>query len=132
MRVAVLSAIALNSKRWGAALVVAALAACELDERTDFLLGRECDPANAADTCDPGDSCLPHSWLGDGPRDYRCRSAASIGAGTGAEPPLAYCDHDTLLCPGDTVCRADRVRPLPDGGIRREVCQLADSPFGPP
>jgi hypothetical protein len=122
----------LSSKYRLAALLFCSLfGACDLDERTDFLLGRECDPEHPADTCGTDDACLPHSWPSDGPRDFRCRSAASIG-GTGAEPPLAYCDHDKFVCPGDTVCRADRVRPLPAGGIRREVCQLADSPFGPP
>ncbi len=107
------------------------LGACELDERTDFLLGRECDEARL-DTCDPGDACLPHQWLSDGPREFRCRSEASFSPLTGGgEPPLAYCSRDHA-CPGTTVCRADRVRPIPDGGIRREVCQDADSPFGPP
>lgn len=119
-----------------AALLMIALLStggCELDERTDFLLGRECD-RERLDTCDPGDACLPHVWLADGPRDFRCRSEASFAAGAGeGEPPLAYCSAERqLTCPGSTVCRADRVRPLPDGGIRREVCQDADSPFGPP
>lgn len=114
-------------------IALLSISGCELDERTDFLLGRECD-LERTDTCDPGDVCLPHTWLADGPRDFRCRSEASFAAGAGGgEPPLAYCSAARrLTCPGSTVCRADRVRPLPDGGIRREVCQDADSPFGPP
>ena len=107
------------------------VAACELDERPDFLLGRECDP-EFTDTCEAGEVCLPHAWLSSGPRDFYCRSELSVVGDGQAEPPLAYCDAEQYLCPGTTVCRADRVRPLPEGGIRREVCQSATSPFGPP
>lgn len=116
----------------GTALVGALLlGACDLDERADFLLGRECEPG-LAETCDTNDACLPHTWVGAEGRDFRCRSEASFVSTGESEPPLAYCAPPRYACPGTTVCRADRVRPVPDGGIRRQVCQAADSPFGPP
>lgn len=117
-----------------AVLLVVAGVGCNLDERNDFQVGRAC---NSNDECDSTDQCLPHEWISES-RELRCRSAVSFQrTAENREPPLAYCDEGdhpmkpNYFCPEGTVCRADRVRPL-DGSVRREVCQLPESPFGPP
>lgn len=106
--------------------------ACSLEERADFLVGRTCDPV-VAPACDVGESCLPHAWLAmNQPTAFYCRDKASFAKlADNRDPPLAYCDDKTYVCPEGTVCNADRIRPL-DGGLRREVCQLPGSIFGPP
>ena len=108
------------------------LAGCELEERADYLVGRECDRA-IEESCDPAQRCLPHRYVGGSPTDFRCRDAASFERlSDGREPPLAFCAvDDGLECPAPLVCNADRVR-TGDVGIRRMVCQKADNPFGPP
>ena len=110
------------------------VAACGLEERSDFLVGRVCDP-EISGACDPEQRCLPH--MVDNTRffDFRCRDVASFDRIDGVEPPLAYCDAEgAYSCPGTLVCRPDRIRSSPDGGFatRRLVCQRPDSPFGPP
>lgn len=111
--------------------LVVASAGCDLEERSDFLVGRSCDP-DVAGSCDPEQSCLPHRFDRDNPADYRCRSVESFEPLPEGEPPLAYCDPQLdLICPGDLVCNADRVRQV-DGGVRRRVCQRPGTPFGPP
>ncbi|MFO0723133.1 MAG: hypothetical protein U1E65_05060 [Myxococcota bacterium] len=108
------------------------LCSCALEERADFLVGRACDPSSAP-ACDVGESCLPHAWLSmNMPTSFYCRDKDSFAKlSDNRDPPLAYCDKDHWICPTGTVCNADRVRPL-DGGLRREVCQLPGSVFGPP
>jgi hypothetical protein len=102
---------------------------CGFEERPDFLIGRTCA---AKGDCDPEQECLPHRWDTSGPSDLRCRDSASFEPIESREPPLAYCDSSMMFeCPEGLVCNADRVRPL-DGGVRRKVCQRAESPFGPP
>jgi len=115
-----------------APMLLIALTACELEERADYLIGRACEP-KIEGSCDPGQACLPHEYTERGPDDFRCRDAASFEPlSDGREPPLAYCDEDEeMLCPQPLVCNADRIR-AGDIGIRRMVCQKADSPFGPP
>ena len=114
------------------ALIAAmAVAGCDLEERADYLIGRVCDPI-ASSSCEGEQVCLPHRFEGNAPADFRCRDAASFDPVEGKEPPLAYCDEeDDLRCPGDLVCRADRLR-ASDGGYRRRVCQKPEDPFGPP
>ncbi len=108
-----------------------ALASCDLADRGDFLVGRECEPALTT-TCDPGQACLPHEWL-TVPRDFRCRDAASFDPIEGIDPPLAHCNQSMgFVCPGDLVCRADRVRARDSGALRRRVCQHSEDAFGPP
>ena len=98
--------------------------ACGIEERSDFLIGRQCDPSN--NLCDPGQACLPHD-----PRmsDFRCRDRASFDPINGQEPPLAYCNAE-IACPGDLVCNADRIRT--DAGRRPLVCKRPDDVFAPP
>lgn len=115
-------------------LILAGLAlvmgACGLHERSDFLVGRECDPS-AAKACDMGQACLPHEYTGGAPDRFRCRDALSFEALAGQEPPLAYCDESLgYLCPGALVCNADRIRL--DAGYRLKVCKRADDAFAPP
>lgn len=112
-------------------LIVIALlcGACDLEERDDFLIGRECEP-EVSESCDPGQRCLPHLYDGLRPDDFRCRDRASFDPlGDGKEPPLAYC-NETYPCPGDLECRPDRVRM--DAGLRHTICQRPGAPFGPP
>ena len=108
-------------RRW---LLLLWLAACGIEERPDFLIGRQCDPE--AEICDPGQGCLPHK---PDLTDYRCRDRASFEPINGQEPPLAYCNVD-IPCPGDLVCNADRIRA--DGGRRPLVCKRPDDVFAPP
>ena len=110
-------------------MVLAALGSalgCGIDERSDFLIGRQCvrgDPRS----CDPGQVCLAHSWRGGQTfTDYRCRDEASFLV---PDAPIAYCS-DAEPCPGDLVCNADRVRI--DTSVRPLVCKTADDPFAPP
>jgi hypothetical protein len=113
---------------WAAALSL--VAACALQERADYLIGRECSRGDSK-TCDQGEVCLPHSIVHDVLGDYRCRSRASFDPIDGREAPLAYCDPSMMLnCPGDLVCNADRVRE--DATTRHLVCTRSDSPFSPP
>jgi hypothetical protein len=107
-----------------------ALSACSLEERTDFLIGRTCDP-NAPSSCDPGEACLPHAIDIHGFEDFRCRDRASFQPINDQDPPLAYCDNAKYQCPPGTVCNADRIRNL-DGGLRPLVCQLPNGTLGPP
>ena len=105
--------------------LVGSVAGCGVDERADFLIGRECirgDP----ETCDPGQACLPHTQRGESLIDYRCRDEASFLV-PGA--PIAYCS-DNDPCPGDLVCNADRVRI--DASVRALVCKPIDDLFSPP
>ncbi len=106
-------------------LIVVLAAACGLEERTDFLIGRQCD-RNRSD-CDPGAECLPHKH--DPFADFRCRDRASFEPIDNQEAPLAYCNAD-IACPGDLVCNADRIR---EGtGRRLMVCKRPDDVFAPP
>jgi hypothetical protein len=100
-------------------------ASCGIQERDDFLIGRQCDPSN--NICDPEQFCLPHE---DDPiGDFRCRDRESFEPINGQEPPLAYCNAE-IPCPGDLVCNADRIRV--DGGRRPLVCKRPDDVFAPP
>ena len=106
-------------------LFVFLLASCGLEERDDFLIGRQCD--RDGEECDEGQECLPHeeSPLGD----YRCRDRASFEQIDGREPPLAYCNA-MIECPADLVCNADRIRT--DTDRRPLVCTRPDDVFAPP
>jgi hypothetical protein len=110
--------------RW--VFIALAFAACGLEERSDFLIGRQCD-RNGED-CDPGQECLPHQ-SDPSLQDFRCRDRASFEPIEGQDPPLAYCNAD-ITCPGDLVCNADRIRV--DGGLRPLVCKRPDDVFAPP
>ena len=100
------------------------VAACGIQERNDFLIGRQCDPSD--NRCDPGQACLPHE---PDLTDYRCRDRESFEPINGQEPPLAYCNAE-IECPDDLVCNADRIRL--DGGRRPLVCKRPDDVFAPP
>jgi hypothetical protein len=107
---------------------LASLVACSLEERADFLIGREC---SADDGCDEGQKCLPHAYFDGDFHDFRCRDRASFEPIEGREAPLAYCDAERdLICPAGLVCNADRVRQ--DAAIRRMVCKHPDDVFSPP
>jgi hypothetical protein len=95
------------------------------------LIGRECNPSDT-NTCDQGESCLPHSLDGQQYGDFRCRDAASFQpVNNGQEAPLAYCDPSSMLnCPGDLECNPDRVRQ--DASSRPLVCKLPGDIFSPP
>lgn len=114
-----------------ASLIVSAFAACSLDERADFLIGRSCDVTTQA-SCDEGQRCLPHAIIEGTHDDFRCRDAASFEVIEGREPPLAYCDESLgFVCPEGLDCNADRIR---SGAptLRYKVCQQPGSPFAPP
>jgi len=112
------------------ACICLSLIACGLEERSDFLVGRTCDPGIPA-SCDPGQSCLPHRLVEGSYADFRCRDPASFQRTRGQEPPLAFCDGDAgLVCPTGLSCAPDRVRER-DGGARGMVCEPPDDPFGP-
>jgi hypothetical protein len=115
--------------RIAAGSAIAVIAACGLQERADFLLGRECDPLDSK-SCDSGQSCLPHTIIAGRFSDYRCRDRSSFDPIEGREAPLAYCDGQMIKCPGDLVCNADRVRQ--DSTARPLVCTLPNSMFAPP
>lgn len=107
------------------ALVVGTVA-CGVEERRDFLIGRQCD-RNTPEDCDPDQTCVPHEWRGGETfTDFRCRDEASILA---PNAPLAYCAPDTR-CPGSLVCNADRVRR--ETSVRPLVCKRRDDLFAPP
>jgi hypothetical protein len=108
--------------------ILISIAACGLQERPDFLLGRECDMGDPKG-CDPGESCLPHAIIAGRFSDYRCRDRASFDKIEGREPPLAFCDG-MAKCPGELVCNADRVRE--DSTVRPLVCTTPNSMFAPP
>lgn len=124
-------------RRAGALLELAMVllpAACSMQERSDFLVGRPCDPGSSDLTkgCDPGQSCLPHTYAGDTPKNYLCRDRASFDPLPDGRPaPLAYCNPSGgFSCPGDLVCTYDRIRA--DASVRRLVCASPDDPFAPP
>lgn len=121
----------MNPARLGLALLLLPLlGACSLEERADFMIGRECD-RNDPRGCDTGQRCLPHVYNGEMMDDFRCRDRASFEPIGRRDAPLAYCDPSAgLTCPGDLVCNADRVRI--DSGIRRLVCKRPDDIFAPP
>lgn len=104
---------------------------CGLAERDDFMVGRRCEP-ESAEACDDEQQCLPHAYTGGRPTDFRCRDVDSFQiAPNGQEPPLAFCaPEDGLICPGNLICNAGRIRM--DSGARRRICKLPDSRFGPP
>jgi hypothetical protein len=113
------------------AVVLAALlscSACALTERNDFLVGRPCEP-NTPSSCDVGEKCLPHAISNGSLTDFMCRDRASFDpisssdSLNGRDPPLAYCDGMTYLCPDGLVCAADKVRDLNSGGFRPLVCR---------
>ncbi len=104
------------------------LVGCGLEEREDFLVGRQCPPP-PSNSCDPGQSCLPHRWTSQ-PDDFRCRDRSSFLPIGDREAPLAYCDDQLYRCPGDLVCNADRVRV--DASVRLRVCRRPDDIFAPP
>lgn len=106
-------------------VLVLLASACGLEEREDFLIGRQCSQSDPA-SCDEGQKCLAHDPR---PADYRCRDRASFELIDGQEPPLAYCATDDE-CPEDLVCNADRIRL--DGGLRPLVCKRPDDVFAPP
>ncbi len=112
------------------ALGMLLIAGCGLQERADFLIGRQCGAGNA-EACDEGQACLPHQLE---PRigDFRCRDEDSFDPQRfGQEPPRAFCDEARgFICPGDLVCNADRIRA--DGGPRPLVCKRPDDVFSPP
>ncbi|MBI4821067.1 MAG: hypothetical protein HY791_32705 [Deltaproteobacteria bacterium] len=111
-------------------LVLVLLLGCSVEERSDYLVGRRCDPKDA-ESCDPEQACLPHAYV-DKPADFRCRDEPSFAPSSLVpDPPLAFCEDGAYECPGGLVCRPDRVRPR-DGAVRRTVCQAPDSPFLPP
>jgi hypothetical protein len=110
-------------------VLLAAIGACSLEERADFLIGRTCDPS-APSSCDAGEVCLPHAIVNHAFGDFRCRDRASFLPINNQDPPLAYCDGQ-FVCPQGTVCNADRIRSL-DGGLRPLVCQLPNQALGPP
>lgn len=110
-------------------LLVALGAGCGLQERSDYLVGRQCDPDVAAD-CDDRQVCLPHAIRNELLVRFRCRDAASFGSLAGQEPPLAYCDEQRYFCPEGLVCNADRIRV--DAGQRPKVCKRLDDAFAPP
>jgi hypothetical protein len=115
------------------ALALCALlaAGCALQERGDYLVGRECTARNMDRDCDPGQRCLPHEFANDRYDDFRCRDRASFEFIGDREPPIAYCDETMgFICPGDLVCNADRIRV--DATTRRRVCKLKDDLFSPP
>jgi hypothetical protein len=113
-----------------ALLFVAFAFACSLEERGDFLIGRECDENDPA-SCDPGQKCLPHKYRDGEYLDFRCRDFASFEPLQGREAPLALCDDQRgYICPSGLVCNADRVRQ--DAGTRRLVCKHPDDVFSPP
>ena len=99
--------------------------ACGVDERSDFLIGRQC-LRNDVSPCDSGQVCLPHAWLDGTLSDYRCRDEASF---FDPDAPIAYCSDDDP-CPGALVCNADRVRI--DASVRPRICKTEDDPFAPP
>lgn len=105
--------------------LTAGLLGCGVDERADFLIGRQCIRGESG-TCDPGQACLPHGRRGLSLIDYRCRDEASFLV---PNAPLAYCGPDDP-CPGDLVCNADRVRL--DASVRPLVCKPIDDLFAPP
>lgn len=105
------------------------LPACALEERSDYLVGRQCRPTGTEATCDPDQACLPHRWTDRGPENFRCRDRASFEPIGGEEPPLAYCS-DEYPCPPDTECRPDRIRQ--DINVRPYVCKLEGDVFSPP
>ncbi len=115
----------------GLLLAWVAMVGCGLQERSDYLIGRQCDPETPAD-CDEGQVCLPHQ-IADRTLmlvRFRCRDAASFESLAGQEPPLAYCDDEQYVCPAGLVCNADRIRV--DGGLRPRVCKQPDDAFAPP
>ena len=105
-------------------LLILLAGGCSIEERADFLIGRRC--GGAAD-CDPGQSCLPHTYEEpNGATDYRCRDAASFDVFADRnEPPLAYCEPGKWECPEGVSCVPDRVRS--DVGVRRLVCRVVAS-----
>lgn len=110
--------------------LLAGLAACSLEERADFLIGRICNREDPR-SCDEGQECLPHTASGPDLDDFRCRDLASFAPIEGREAPLAYCDpEDGITCPAGLVCNADRVRL--DATTRRLVCKPPDDVFAPP
>ena len=114
------------------AVLLLLLLGCGLEERGDFLVGRECKP-ELERSCEDEQTCLPHAWSSV-PADFRCRDLQSFEQVEGRDPPLAYCDPagtPAYRCPPGAVCAPDRVRAL-DGGVRRTVCMPPGSPFGPP
>lgn len=111
-------------------LTLASAFGCDLAERSDFLVGRLCDPRRA-ESCDLGQACLPHALQENRFDEFRCRDRVSFEPIGGREAPLAYCQPELgYLCPGDLVCNADRIRS--DAGRRALVCKLPDDVFGPP
>ncbi len=111
-----------------AAALVLFFAACTLDQRGDFLVGRECDDD---ESCDQGQRCLPHDFVNDRYDDFRCRDRASFEPTPSYAPPLAFCDEEeSYFCPGDLECNAERVRL--DSSTRRRVCKLPGDTFSPP
>ncbi len=117
-------------------IVIAALgfasvfSGCRLDERDDFLIGRICSRVGT-NSCDEGQSCLPHSYLNGRPDEYRCRDRQSFEPIGGVEPPLAYCNPaEMFFCPDGLECLPDRIRL--DGGARRLVCKRPGDQFSPP
>lgn len=118
--------------RRAAVLAVVVLAACGLEERDDFLIGRQCDLA-ADQPCDEGQVCLPHAYTEGRLTEPRCRDRASFEPIAGRPAPLAYCDEaQGYVCPAGLVCNADRIRL--DAGYRAKVCKRPrpEDPFAPP
>ncbi len=97
---------------WAFAWVVSAFllgtVGCGVEERSDFLVGRVCDPSS--DECDPGQVCLPHSIdLGDGALgDFLCRDRVIQGE------PIPYCGtfpgYEHFACPEGFDCMIDKIR----------------------
>lgn len=110
-------------------LLLLAWTACSLDERSDYLIGRQCRPDDPEQSCDPLQACLPHRQSDRGLENFRCRDKASFEPIAGEEPPLAYC-NDQHLCPPGVECRPDRLRV--DIMIRPLVCKLPGDVFSPP
>lgn len=109
-------------------VLVLAGASCTLDQRGDYLVGRECADD---ESCDQGQSCLPHRWVSGRPDNLRCRDRASFEPTPTYAPPLAFCDESLgFICPGDLECNAERVRL--DADTRRRVCKLPGDTFSPP
>ena len=106
-----------------------ALGSCSLQERGDFLLGRDCEEDRDCDL-EKDERCLPHAYVNDRYEDLRCRNRDSFERTGNREPPIAYCDESKYFCPGDLECNADRVRN--DASARRRVCKLPGDIFSPP
>ena len=89
------------------ALLALLAVGCGLEERDDFLVGRECQP-QAETPCDDRQACLPHLIERGVLKEFRCRDVASFEPIEGRPAPLAFCaEAKDLLCPGDLVCNAD-------------------------